>query len=450
MTSAILATGVAYRYPEAAERALDGVDLDLRPGQAVLVTGPSGGGKSTLLRALCGLVPHLHGGRFAGRVVVDGLDTRTTAPAATCRRAAILLQQPEHHVLHGGVRRDVAFGLGPAGVPVHEHPLRVERALAAVGGRDLADRRTTELSGGELQRVALAGLLALEPAALLLDEPTAQLDDPGCALLADAIEALRAAGVAIVVAEHHPDRLPVAYDDRLHLTNGRVRPAPSPIDLPTWTPRPCGPVLLATDGLHAGRGAQPVIAVDVTLRRGEGVAIVGGNGAGKTTLLRALAGLDPVHAGALRLDGTDVTALPIERRYPDIAFVAQDAGRLPLTGRVRDELRDGLPASRAGAAERTADALGIGGLLDRNPRDLSVGERSRVALAAALAAGPRVLLLDEPTRGLDADRRRALALELRRFLDGGGAIAVATHDAAFAASVASRRIELDAQIEVRT
>ena len=211
--------GVTFTYPGATRAALDDVSLDVAPGEFVALLGASGSGKSTLLRALSGLVPHFHGGRFAGRVTVDGRDTRVARPAELAGTVATLFQDPEDQVVLTRVAAEVSFGLENLGVPPADIQPRALAALAAVGAEHLAERAVTELSGGELQRVCLASALALEPRLLLLDEPSSQLDR-------DAAEALfehaRAHGCAVVVAEQRPE-LPLAHADRVvFLRDGRV------------------------------------------------------------------------------------------------------------------------------------------------------------------------------------------------------------------------------------
>ena len=425
---------VSYRYPDAADNVLDRVGLELRRGEIVLLAGPSGGGKTTLLRAFAGLVPHFHGGRFAGHVRVDGLDTRTATPAAVARRAGIAFQDPEAQVVYRAVLRDVAFGLSNHGVPADELAPRSRRALDRVGALHLADRTVDTLSGGELQRVALAGVLAPEPPVLLLDEPTAQLDDEAATSFMLLIRTLADSGTAVLIAEHRRDRAD-AVADRVIGVGGDARE-----DLPPQAPGPFGDVLLAARGIDGGRGESRVLhGVVLDVRAGAVVALHGANGSGKTTLLRLLAGLDQPRSGTIELRGRDVTARPAEERYPGLAFVPQDPGRFLLCDTVRGEVSSGVPH---GAIAEVLAALDIATLADRHPRDLSAGERERVAIAAALAADPAVLVLDEPTRGMDPARRAALARLIRARAATGKAIVIATHDRRFAAACGATVHEL--------
>jgi len=418
---------VTYRYPEASGDALADATLDVRAGELLVLAGPSGGGKSTVLRCLAGLVPSWHGGRFAGRV---------RAP----ERVGLLFQDPEAGGVHGDVLRDVAFGLENRGVPRDRLVPEARAALAAAGAAHLEGRRLPELSGGERQRVALAGVLALRPQLLLLDEPTAMVDDDAAEALLRHVRALTRDGTAVVVAEHRLDRVGHLADRLATVQDGRIAPrspvAPRPPARPHGPP-PAGPTVLAVRDLDVARGGRPVLrGASLDVGRGEVVAVMAPSGTGKSTLLRGLAGLEAPTAGRVLLGGEDVTDLPAQRRFPRLALVVQDPARHLLTERVRDEVAFGLEADDPAIASALA-ALDLDRHADRHPRDLSVGERERVVLAACLAARPQVLLLDEPTRGMDPARRAALAALLR-----GRTTLVATHDPEFAAAAADRVLRL--------
>jgi energy-coupling factor transport system ATP-binding protein len=445
------AVGLSFAYGGAETPALDGVDLEVAGGEVLLLEGPSGEGKSTLLRALCGLVPHFHGGRFGGRVTVGGLDTLTTPPARVARVAGMVFQDPEGQAVLGSVERDVAFGLESAGVPPGRIPERVGEALAQAGAQHLAGRSIATLSGGERQRVALAAVLAPRPALLLMDEPTSQLDDAGAAALGRLLRGLAAEeGTAVAVAEHRPERARRIADRVLAVRRGRLGPAEAEPPM-AEAPEAAAPGhgLARLEGVVAGHpGAAVLRGVDIELRAGQVTTLRGPNGCGKSTLLRVLAGLHRPEAGRVLLDDRDVTAVPAERRFPRIGLVGQDPGRHLLTERVDEEIafalrRLGLPAPerRARVAE-VLEALDLGGVGGRHPLDLSVGQRERVALAAILAARPAVIALDEPTRGMDPARKAGLADLLRARAAEGAAAIVATHDAGFARAVGDVALEM--------
>jgi len=423
---------LTFTYPGAARPALAGVSLEIERGEFVALLGTSGSGKSTLLRALSGLVPHFHGGRFAGRVVVAGGDTRTTRPAELAGTVATVFQEPEDQVVLTRVLAEVAFGLENLGTAPAEIVPRALSALAAVGVEHLAERPVVELSGGELQRVCLASALALEPELLLLDEPSSQLDR-------DAAEALfdhaRAHGCAVVVAEQRPE-LPLEFADRIvFLRDGLIMdglpPAwmtepPSPL-----TERPAaGDEVVRLDGVSYAYPDGPPVLVEesISLRRGEVVALVGPNGVGKTTLAKVAAGLIMPGGGRVL-------------RFGRAAYLPQDPGRYLIEETVLAEV---ALASGEGRAWRALEQLELTEFADRHPRDLSSGERERLAIAAVLAVEPDLLVLDEPTRGVDPERKRELAALLRGQAPSRATLVV-THDRMFAMSVADRTVALGSE-----
>jgi energy-coupling factor transport system ATP-binding protein len=435
---------LSFTYPEADGPALDDVSLAIEPGEVVALLGPSGSGKSTLLRALAGLVPHFHGGRFAGCVEVSGRDTRTARPAELAGTVAMLFQDPEDQVILRGVENEVAFGLENLAMPPVEILPRAHAALAAAGAEQLAGRTTETLSAGELQRVCLASAFALAPELLLLDEPTSQLDPAGAEAVLDLATA---SGAAVVVSEQRPAVALERADRVLFMENGRilldapVEPALAWLQStrPEYAPRlpstpaadPAGATLVHLDGVSFAYADDPVLEdVSLELRRGEVVALTGPNGIGKTTLAKIAAGLLAPAAGRVELEG-------------NAAYLTQDPGRYVVCERADEEVALGVGGDLDAARRALAD-LGLDRLAARHPRDLSSGERERLALAAILVTDPDVLVLDEPTRGVDPPRKDELAALLRREA-GRRATLVVTHDLVFAGDVADRIVALGAR-----
>ena len=444
--SAVAVAGLRYRYAPDQTWALDGVDLAVAAGEIVLIEGESGSGKSTLLRLLGGLAPAFHGGEADGDGSVGGLDLRSAHPAELARTAGSLFQDPEVQAVMAEPVRDVAFGLQCHGRPAAGILPAARDALARLQSEHLAGRRIDELSSGERQRVALAAVLAPEPSVLLLDEPTAQLDDDAACELVGELRRLADAGLAIVLAEHRRDRVGHLADRVVAMRAGRiVAPGEAAPLAPLSRPRAEGLPLLRFASLDALRGDRVIVADAAGAIPAGGVAaLVGRNGGGKSTLLRTLAGLEGRDVGAIAADGVELAGQPPERRVPLIGFVPQDPGRLMLRDTVREEILlgptvNGLPHA---AAERAIAELDLVALLDRDPRTCSVGERERIAIAATLALDPRVLLLDEPTRGMDPRHRAGLAAAVRAHAARGGCAIVATHDLELARACADRRWEI--------
>jgi energy-coupling factor transporter ATP-binding protein EcfA2 len=433
---------LTYTYPDAERPALVDVSLAVRPGELVCLLGSSGSGKSTLLRALAGLVPHFHGGSFSGRVGVAGRDTRITRPSELAGTVASVFQDPEDQVVFTGVEHEVAFGLENVGVPSAEIQPRAREALDGLGAAHLAARRTHELSAGELQRVCVASALALRPQLLLLDEPTSQLDPVAAERLLDQLTML---GCAVVVSEQRP-ALPLERCDRaVFLDGGRIALDAEREAALAWLERQ-HPAYLAHDAVDVDAdvaegdlvcrleassydyGGRLVPVPDLELRRGEVVALTGPNGSGKTTLAKLAAGLLEPETGR------------VERRGR-AAYLSQDPGRYVVAERVDEEVALGVGGDLA-RARRALELVELVGYEARHPRDLSSGERERLGLAAVLVTEPDLLVLDEPTRGMDPERKLRLAALLRSRARQRATL-VATHDLVFAADIADRMVSTE-------
>jgi energy-coupling factor transport system ATP-binding protein len=428
---------LTFTYPDADSAALRDISIEIEQGELIAVFGTSGSGKSTLLRALSGLVPHFHGGRFEGRVQILGSDTRTARPAELTGSVATVFQDPEEQIVLTHVAREVAFGLENLGTAPNEILPLAHQALATVGALHLVDRPVAELSGGELQRVALASALALQPRLLLLDEPTSQLDPAAAESFLELVAEL---GIAVVIAEQRPRRVLEHAGRVLFLEDGRVLLDAATSEAEAWLEHhrpqwlglgehhhvatPGQQVCLLQDVGFSYRSGQPVLdGVSLELRRGEIVALAGPNGCGKTTVAKLAAGLLQADEGVVELRGR-------------AAMLLQDPGRYCLSERADQEVALGVHGD-LGRARRALAAVGLAGMEARHPRDLSSGERERLALASVLVVDPDLLVLDEPTRGVDPMRKAELATLLREETEQHGTLIV-THDEDFAAAVADR------------
>ncbi|MEV6761384.1 ATP-binding cassette domain-containing protein [Streptomyces sp. NPDC051105] len=496
---------VSVTYEGAARPAVRGVDFEVPEGELVLLVGPSGTGKSTILNSVSGLVPHFTGGTLRGRVTVAGRDTRTHKPRELADVVGTVGQDPLAHFVTGTVEDELAYGMESLGIAPAVMRRRVEETLDLLGLDGLRDRAIGTLSGGQRQRVAIGSVLTPHPEVLVLDEPTSALD-PAAAeeVLAVLQRLVHDLGTTVFLAEHRLERV-VQYADRVVLlpepgaapvcgTPAEVM-AVSPVCPPVvelgrlagWSPLPMTvrDARRRAGGLRerlAGRAARdhrapgapapttpttppaapaPLLAevrslavrrdrvdalcgVDLTVASGETVALMGRNGAGKSTLLGALVGLVEPGSGTVRVGG----AVPHRTRPRDL---------VRLVGLVPQEPRDLLYADTVGAecaaADRDAGAAPgtcrelvsalLPGVADgTHPRDLSEGQRLVLALAVVLAARPPLLLLDEPTRGLDYAAKARLVGVLRGLAADGHAIVLATHDVELAAEIAHRVVLL--------
>ncbi len=458
----VVARGLGVRHASRQAWALTGVDLVVEPGERILLTGASGAGKSTLLAALAGILD-AEGTEVTGELTVDG-----GPPHAARGRLGLLAQDPDSQLVMTRAGDDVAFGLENAGLPPEEIWPRAEQALAAVGFPYGRERPTQALSGGEKQRLVLAGALARRPGLLLLDEPTAQLDPAGATLVRTAVAHATADRCATVVVVDH-DALPwLPLVDRVVevVPRGLVehppgwRPVPRTAGL-TLAEAPDGPVLLAAQAAGFTYRGSPVPALPPTtaaLRGGRALAVTGPNGTGKSTLALLLAGLRGPTTGRVRssaeLGGAVRKGYDEPHRWragelvSRIGTVFQHPEQQFLTGRLRDELALGplRAGEHAAAARATADALlerlGLTPFADANPYTLSGGQQRRLSVATALATAPRVLVLDEPTFGQDAATWRELVTLLAEQRAAGCAVAVVTHDTDLVAVLADDRLQL--------
>ena len=478
MSDAVRYADVTFSYPESERPALQDVSLGIEEGTFVLAVGPTGSGKSTFLRAANGLVPHFTGGAFAGRVTVGGRDTLEYAPRHLADLVAFVPQDPASSFVLDRVEDELAYGMENLGVPPVHMRRRVEEMLDLLDIEPLRDRSVRTLSGGERQRVAIAAAMAAGPRILVLDEPTSQLDPQGAEHVVAALQRLvHDQGMTVLLAEHRLERVAGFVDTALGFGAGRVRPGdPAHVirhlemgppvarlgRLAGWDPVPLtvrdarrlggtlpapegapattmGRSLVEVRGLTAVHGDVPALrAVDLRVCGGEIVGVMGRNGAGKTTLLRAVAGVHAPRGGSVSFDGH------APRPGIDAALCPQEPDAILFADSVVEEVRTTLRARGLDPQRATGvlEALGIAPLAARHPRDLSAGQRLLVATAAVAAAGAPLLLLDEPTRGLDTGSKDRLVRFLRAHAAQGGAVLLATHDVELAAAVATRVVML--------
>ena len=483
-----------FTYADADAPTLRQVDLTVEEGELCLVVGQTGSGKTTLLRAINGLVPHFTGGRVSGDLSVDGRSTRDLPPRELADVVGVVGQNPAASFVTDTVEDELAYTMENLGIAPTVMRRRVEDTLDLLGLHELRNRPLSTLSGGQQQRVAIGAVLSAAPRVLVLDEPTSALD-PAAAedVLASLTRLVHDVGMTVVLAEHRLERV-IPFADRVVLVPGLGRPlvvgptaaimATSPVAPPIvelarvvgWTPVPlsvrdarrlAGPLRqqLAdatpprsrvapangrTAAVHTERltvefgDIRALDGVNLEVGSGEVVAVMGRNGSGKSTLLAQLAGLRPPTKGRVQVLGRVPTDLSASKLIRLVGLVPQDAGSLLYGETVEGECStaDDETGLDPGTTATVLDQVLPGMPRNRHPRDLSEGQRLALALAIILGPAPPVVLLDEPTRGLDYPSKARLVTVLRALAADGGCVVMATHDVELVAQVASRAIVL--------
>ncbi len=493
---------LTYSYPTGDHPALIDIEWSVNEGEFVLVAGPSAAGKSTLIRAINGLVPHFTGGKIAGHIEVAGQSVLESGPTIMSRYTGFVFQNPEAQMVLESVEEEIAFSMENAAIPPAEIEKRIGDILGLLNMSHFRHRSLAQLSSGERQRVAIATSLARRPPILILDEPTSQLDPESARIIMEALADLnQRLGITIILTEHRLDRV-VQYCDRFtYLEEGRIiidgltrdvlgespaaqqpplsrlssqmgwekmplttKEARAYIDIPDLstseeaadsngygTTKPAqGPLALQTRALTFAYPDRPVLRnVDFSLAYGESVALIGLNGSGKSTLLKCLVGLLRPDDGEIYLNGESIAGFSVAKICRRIAYLPQVPDDLLFADTVKEELEATLNNHKIASDQNESyitELLGDLGLSENAaayPRDLSVGQRQRVALGAVSVTKPKILLLDEPTRGLDYAAKSSLSAIWKEWQDKGMALVIVTHDIELAARVADRIVILN-------
>ncbi len=484
-------TNVSFTYPQKTKKVLNNIGLEIPTGSLTLITGPSGSGKSTFLRSINGLVPHFTGGTISGEIQVCGQDPIKEGVEKLSSWVGFVFQEPEAQFIFDTVEDEIVFVLENNGLPKYEMENRLVEILGKLQIQHLRHRRINELSGGEQQKVAIASVLVMHPKVLALDEPTSQLDPFSADEILQLLIKLKTQlNLTILVSEHRLERLLPYVDSIINFQqegrisfgkpqqvletmaqvpplieiSRRVGVSPLPLDLNSFpkdlfksfahspwltsnSSKIHKEVLLNITHLSTKIDDHEILHdINFAIHKGEILVILGLNGAGKTTLLRSILKIIP-SSGEVWMDGRNLKDLPFSEIIQSVAYLPQNPNDLLFADSIIDELNItlknfNLEVNALNAIE-FLNQFGLSEKGDAYPRDLSVGERQRAALAAITVHDPKIIFLDEPTRGLDYNNKHALADLFHRWKEIGKSIVLVTHDVEFAAQLADRVIVLN-------
>lgn len=497
---------LTYFYPESHTPAIFNLDLDIETGEFVLVIGSSGSGKTTFLRCVNGLIPHSWGGKFQGEVIVSGRNTKECTVAELSTLVSFVFQDPQGQFVTRKVEDELAFGLENLGTPQEIMRKRVEEALDQISINDLRARDVETLSGGERQKVAIGAALVMQPQIIVLDEPTSELDPNSAEEVLTILQKLNHdLGITVILSEHRLERV-VQYADRVleieKCNSEKYRPqqkfrygVPRHVLKQTsnnpplvalgkelgWEPFPltvkegksCAKELIKEkplfrmekqpkegkeslkpiveiSGLWFAYGSSQVLKdINLEIKRSEFVAIMGRNGSGKTTLIKNLVGLFKPERGKVKVLGIDTRKERLENIVRHIGYIPQNPSSLLFSDTVEDELKFTLKSHNLAYQNvlKLLKEFDLEEHIESYPRDLSRGEQQRVALAQGIVFNPEIIILDEPTHGLDYLSKKFLVDFLKGLVSKGKTIVMVTHDVELVARCASRVILL-AQGEV--
>ena len=466
---------LTFRYRSRPEPALRDISFSVAPGELLLIAGASGCGKTTLIRCINGLIPRSYKGDLEGQIALAGESTQDKSLAQISQRVGTVLQDPERQILGTKVYAEVAFGLENLGLPRDQIWERVDGALERLGIPHLRERETFSLSGGEKQKAALAGVLAMQPSLLLLDEPLASLDPASGKEALALFRRLADEGIAICLVEHRvEDALEIEPDRVMYMREGQIAYLGAPsglmaevdyrqVKLPAPVvmaraagapPRQFEPAvqpdgrepLVSFEGVSFGygeEGPRVLHEVDLTIRRGDIVAVLGPNGAGKTTLVKHAIGLLKPDGGQVRVAGEDTRALSVAQIAHTVGYVFQSPSHMLFAPTVREELAFGprnlgyTEEEIATGIEEAIQTVNLSGLEEYPPLALSFGQQKRVSIAAILAMRSKILVMDEPTAGQDYANYMAFMDTILQ-MPGFQAILFITHDLDLAVTYANR------------
>jgi energy-coupling factor transport system ATP-binding protein len=434
---------------------LDSLNLQVKRGEIVVITGSTGSGKSTLAKCLTGFIPRSIQGEFSGSVLIDDSDISELPIADIARQVALVQQDPESQICTLQVSDEVAFGPENYGSESEEISELVDSSLVAFGSEHLYDRATFELSGGEKQRLIIASMTACKPDFLILDEPSSSLDPRGVIQLRHILRDLQNQNIGVIVIEHNLLAIQPVADRILTISEGKICnfEIPKQQQLEEITPRKIEGTespLLTTENLGFSYGDRKVINnVSLSVRKGEIIGLMGGNGSGKTTLLGLLGGLLTPDSGTVHLKDTSLGKINTKEIAQRIAMVFQNPNHQIFEKTVWKEQILTLKALDLDTSdslqlcETALERAGINDLKDRNPFSLSHGQKRRLNMSSIIVHSPQVLLLDEPFIGQDMEGRRYIRETVSDIVERGGTVLIVTHDPTFVHNHCDRAIFME-------
>ncbi|WP_034869996.1 ABC transporter ATP-binding protein [Clostridium lundense] len=472
---------VTFNYPECEKSALKDISLSVKEGELVLIVGPSGCGKSTLIRLLNRIIPDYYGGTLKGQVYIKDKKIEEFTNYDMVKTVGMVYQHPEKQIILQDVEREIAFGLENLNTDINIMKRNVSEVISLLGLNEIKDKQTTEISGGQKQRVAIASVVSMDPDIILFDEPISQLDPIAGEDVLNSIKKLnRDMGKTIILVEQRLDKCFHLADRIIFMEEGRIIGEGTPNNIPknihkkyhlpniTYIFKKAGRDVLpitVKQGREAlnnlcfeeikndcksfsnsimevnkvnfeyEKGSKTLKNINFKLHKGEVMAVMGENGAGKSTLFKIICGLIDSYTGKVLIEGENLKKISIDKRIKKIGYLSQNPNDYFGRKTVFDEVGYTLENINEYDEKRVnsvLELLDLTHLKDRNPRDLSGGEKQRTAIACTLVTDPDVLILDEPTRGMDSMAKENLGSIIKELSSRGKSIVLITHDADFA------------------
>lgn len=481
--------GVSYWYPGTESCALENINMNINEGEFLLITGPSGCGKSTLVRLLNRMIPEFYGGRIKGEIYFKGKKLTEYSRKEIIKSIGMIYQHPEKQIVLQDVEREIAFGLENLNADINTMKRNVAEVMSFLDLTGIKGKSTNEISGGQKQRIAIASVIAMDPDILLFDEPTSQLDPIAAEEVLNTIRRLnKDMGKTVILIEQRLDRCFDMADRVLFMEKGSIIAEGNPCNIPEFIDKKyflphvsyifkqagydkipinikqCREIIknrtFNNDIKHENKNTDTILEVndvsfeyskgDGTLRniklsagKGEIIAVMGENGAGKSTLFKIIAGLVEGYTGDIKINGKNIKNMSTSQKIKSVGYLSQNPNDYLGRDTVFEEV--GYTLKNIGEydekkVEKTIQALNLCHLKERNPRDLSGGEKQRVAIACVLVSEPDILILDEPTRGMDSINKEHLGKLILKLSKEGKSVVLITHDADFAGDFADTSI----------